>query len=472
MLHAPLPGDQEIKHHLISRGRALRQHFLVKEEQKLRAGCASEESSQRRGINLYTVSSKKVLILGSIWPEPRASAASTRVLNIVQALLRAGFQVSFSADAKETSATSGLREMGVFCLRLPQNDQAFRSFVRQLQPDVAIFDRFTVEEKFSWQVREQCPDCLRVLDTVDLHFVRHARGRAFFAGEPAETWPEIRKWAEDKPCREIAAIYRSDLSLVVSDYEMRLLIEDAGVPARLLLLSRLTYDAPPAVVPSFHERAGYVMIGSFRHPPNEDSVYWTQKQLWPAIRKIDRGASIHVYGSHAQKKHLQLSAPATGFHVKGYAEDACHLMAKSRINLAPLRFGAGIKGKIADGWWSGTPVVTTPIGAEGMHQGLPFGGIVTRTVKELAEAAVHLYHDQPSWEKFSAQGRAIMGELYTWRATMDPFVERLSWLLENRTTERLQNFTGAMLWQTGMRATEYFSRWIEAKQTSKSAPLT
>lgn len=420
------------------------------------------------GLDVTTPAPIKVLILGSIWPEARASAASTRVLNIVEALIKADFQVTFSADAKETNATQALRRMGVFCIRLPQNDPEFRSFVGQMKPDIAIFDRFTSEEKFSWQIREQCPDCLRILDTIDLHFLRHGRTRAFLAGEKAESWPQIVKWAEDKVSREVAAIYRSDLSLVVSDYETQILTRDAGVPASLLHLSRLAYEPPQKDLPGFSQRSGYVMIGSFRHPPNEDSVLWTKSELWPAIRQLDPHAELHVYGAHALRKHLDLSDPAQGFHVKGYAKDACSLMAKKRVNLAPLRYGAGIKGKIADGWWSGTPVITTGVGAEGMHDGLPFGGIVAENIEDLAQAAVTLYHDQIVWEDLSQKGLQIMSELYSPDVTLVPFLKRLHWLLEHRERHRLSNFTGEILWHTGLRATEYFSRWIEEKRSTRN----
>jgi hypothetical protein len=213
------------------------------------------------------------------------------------------------------------------------------------------------------------------------------------------------------------------------------------------------------------------MIGSFRHPPNEDSVYWTKAELWPAIRRLDPKAELFVYGAHAQKKHLELTDPSMGFFVKGYAKDSCTMMANTRVNLAPLRFGAGIKGKIADGWWSGTPVVTTAIGAEGMHENLPLGGIAAESIDDLAQAAVGLYHDPTSWNDYSQKSLRIMTELYSPEATLEPFIQRLAWLIAHKSEHRISNFTGEMLWQTGMRATEYFSRWIEIKRTNKAAGI-
>jgi glycosyltransferase involved in cell wall biosynthesis len=143
-------------------------------------------------------------------------------------------------------------------------------------------------------------------------------------------------------------------------------------------------------------------------------------------------------------------------------------MAKKRVNLAPLRFGAGIKGKIADGWWSGTPAITTGVGAEGMYGSLPFGGFVAETIEDLARAAVNLYHDQKLWEDLSRKGLQIMTDLYSPDVTLEPFLKRLHWLLEHRERHRLSNFTGEILWQTGLRATEYFSRWIEEKRTTRN----
>lgn len=405
----------------------------------------------------------KVLMLGSIWPEVGASAASTRVLGIVDALLACGYHVTFSADAKEGPSSQDLEKRGVSCIRLLTNDPAFDAFVAELQPDITIFDRYTTEEKFSWRVRAQCPTSVRVLDTIDLHFVRHARTKAHAAGKDIRDWPTLLHFAGDIALREIAAIYRSDLSLIVSDEELSVLSTMAGVPLDLLHLYRLTYPIPPAKRTPFAERTGYIMIGSFRHPPNEDSVLWMKHELWPAIRRLQPNASIHIYGAHAQKKHLDLSAPAEGLHVMGYAADPLKLMAEKRVNLAPLRFGAGIKGKIADGWWSGTPVVTTAIGAEGMHGGLPFGGITAEKVDELALAAVALHDDASVWEAKSWASQTIIKQLYTPEVTELPFLARLQEQLATREALRLRNFTGQMLWQQTLRATEYFSRWIELK---------
>jgi len=408
-----------------------------------------------------------VLIIGSIWPQEQASAACSRTISLIQACQDAGYQVACSADERETEATTRLRARGVTCTRMAPNDSAFDAYLAGLQPQVVIFDRFTTEEKFAWRVREVCPDSLRVLDTIDLHFLRLARMQAHQVNAAAFTapmpWSELLLLAGDTALREVAAIYRSDLSLVTSDAELRLLVEEAGVRAELLQLCRLTY--PPKVTQrTFAERQDYACIGNFRHPPNVDAVMWLKDAIWPLIRQMHPGGELHIWGAHAKSSHLAWSNPAQGFHVHGYADSPAIALAGCRVNLAPLRFGAGIKGKIADGWWWGAPAVSTWVGAEGMHAKMPFGGIIADTATELAKAAVRLYHEQPLWEAAAAAGSDLMTQLYLDAVTTQPFLSRLQRLLGSQPNSRCPNLTGQILWQQSMRSTEYFSRWIELKR--------
>jgi len=414
-----------------------------------------------------------ILILGSIWPQEQASAASNRSISLIQGCLDAGYQVACSADERETEATARLRARGVVCTRIAPNDPAFDVYLAGLQPRVVIFDRFTTEEKFAWRVREVCPDSLRVLDTIDLHFLRLARMQAHQADTAAFTtpmpWSELLRLAGDTALREVAAIYRSDLSLVTSDAELRLLVEAAGVPADLLQLCRLTYPTQVAQR-NFAQRQDYACIGNFRHPPNVDAVTWLKDKIWPLIRHLHPDGQLHIWGAHAKPIHLAWSNPAQGFHVHGYADSPAKALAACRVNLAPLRFGAGVKGKIADGWWWGAPAVSTWVGAEGMHAQMPFGGLVATTATELARAAVRLYHEQPLWEAAAAAGTDLMTQLYQDAATTQAFLRRLELLLKDQNSSRSRNLTGQILWQQSMRSTEYFSRWIELKRLHGQPP--
>ena len=416
----------------------------------------------------------KILLLASIWPEARASGASTRVLDLATALQKAGARVTISAAGREGAPTDALRQQGLSCIRLAPNDDTFDAYVAELQPDLTIFDRFATEEKFGWRVRRVCPASLRVLDTIDLHWLRLARQRALAAvtDAPEELPPIERLWelSGDTGPRELAAIYRSDLTLVVSDVELDILIETCGVPASLLHLCRLSYPQPPPVAQPFAARSGYAMIGNFRHPPNADAVLWLKHEVWPRLRQWHPDAEIDVWGAYAQPQHLALSAPAAGFHVRGFVADQFAELGRRRVNLAPLRHGAGIKIKISDGWWCGTPAAATPIAAEGMHDDRPFGGLVGGNAVTLAEAAVRLHEDQSAWAAAALAGRGLIEDLYSAAATMGPLLERLRRLLRQPDRARQRNVTGQILWQQGLRSTEYFSRWIAAKTQPGPSP--
>lgn len=414
---------------------------------------------------------KRLLFLTQIWPEAQASAASTRTLSLLAAFHEAGYEITVGADSRETAATEGLRDLGYACVRLAPNDATFDSWVAELQPSVTCFDRFTTEEKFSWRVRAHCPNSLRVLDTIDLHFLRLGREKALATGLG---WPHVTPWAElqnlagDSLLRELAAIYRSDLSLIVSDFEMRLLELECGLPASLLQLCRLVYSRPTAPLPQlpFSAREGFAMVGTFRHPPNEDALRYLKTHIWPGIRAQLPQAEIRVWGSHAKAHHLAQSGQ--GIRVEGFTDKLPEVLRQTRVNLAPLRYGAGIKGKISDGWEQGTPTVATSLAAEGMHAELDFGGLVALDPESFIASAVKLYRDQELWEQASRSGLAILEALYRPELNTSALVQRVEFMQHELEESRRRNLVGRILWQQGLRSTEYFSRWLEAKAEAKA----
>ena len=193
-------------------------------------------------------------MLGTLWPKLGATAAFTRVLSIVTALIQAGHQVTYAADERENEGTTHLRALGVECLRLAPNDSSFDLWVLGARPNIAIMDRYATEEKFGWRLRAACPSCIRVLDSIDLHCLRIARGRAI--GTTVDGLTAVARLASDVLHREVAAIYRSDLTLVVSDFEWNFLVGECGVPATLLHLCRLSYPPRYQVVREFAGRCG------------------------------------------------------------------------------------------------------------------------------------------------------------------------------------------------------------------------
>ncbi len=406
----------------------------------------------------------RVLFLLSIWPEEQSSAASNRSLQLAEALREAGYDLVLAADGREKAACEALRARGFSCVRLLANDASFEEYLQHAPPDWVLFDRFATEEKYGWRVRAICPEAIRVLDTIDLHFVRVARelsrDETSLRSLPAA---ELLPLVPEAAAREVAAIYRCDLSLVVSDVEYEILIKECQVPASLLLLCRLFYNKAPEPL-AYSQRKDFAMIGNFRHAPNQDSFQLLCERLWPRIRAALPEANLHIYGAQAGPQHKAWHAPDQGLWVHGQARTLAEALQGVRVNLAPLRFGAGIKGKIADGWWFGTPVVTGPVGAEGMSEDLPFGGVVVSAYDDFIEAAIRLYTDEELWHQSSQAGSHILQVLYSYQATMQVFLQAWGALRQDVQARRRRNFTGTILAQEGLRASEYFSRWVELKQ--------
>ena len=421
----------------------------------------------------------KVLVIGYVWPEPRSSAAGGHVMQLLEAFLGQGWDITFSSPARPGETRADLVALGIHEVPIELNNSSFDAFIQELAPDIVLFDQFMMEEQFGWRVEQHCPDALRVLETSDLQSLRHARHQRlkerlktdnaaedftdfFSAGLDVEF-----QWMADTDLakREIAALYRCDLNLMVSEVEIELLVEHFKVPRNLLLWCPLMLDLPSEPFVPFDDRAHFLSIGNFRHAPNWDAVLWMKNAVWPLIRRQLPTAQLHLYGAYTPPKATALHNPTQGFHIMNWAEDALQVMSAARICLAPLRFGAGIKGKLIDAMLCGTPSVTTPIGAEAMDGGLPWPGAVAQSAEDLANAAVQLYSDPARWAQARDAGLTL-AHRYRRELHNTALIERIEACRANLAQGRRDNFTGSMLRHHQHKSTQYMAQWIEEKNRS------
>ncbi|PMN51742.1 glycosyltransferase [Vibrio lentus] len=409
---------------------------------------------------------KKVLAIGYVWPEPNSSAAGSHMMSLLRLFKRQGWSVEFATPAQETEHMIDLSEEGITSQSIQLNCDSFDQYIEELQPDVVMFDRFMMEEQFGWRVEKVCPNAFKLLDTEDLQFLRNARHEAV----KKETELTKAHLYSDLAKREIAAILRCDLSLIISSYEMDLLQSEFNIDPKLLhhLPFMVDLNTLPESTKSFEERKHFMTIGNFRHAPNWDAVLQLQK-IWPKIRKQLPDTELHIYGSYPPPKATALHNPQTGFHIKGWAKDAQEVMEQARVCVAPLRFGAGIKGKLLDAMKLQTPNVTSEIGSEGMlPQGdLQWPGAVADDIDEFVEQAVGLYKDEEKWLKAQSQCHSILEAHYEQNQLGDKLIERLTALESDLESHRLDNFFGSMLKHHSMASTKYMSQWIAEKNKTK-----
>jgi hypothetical protein len=407
---------------------------------------------------------KKLLIIGSVWPEPNSSAAGTRMLQLISLFKENGFVVTFASPAMVSDFMVDLELEEVVTKTITLNCSSFDVFVRELDPSVVMFDRFMMEEQFGWRVSENCPEALRLLDTEDLHCLRVARQKAF---KEKRAFVEADLLVEEVAKREVASILRCDLSLMISEYEMQLLTEIFKIDNSLLfylpLLLEEISNADMDTLPSFEESTNFVFIGNFLHEPNWNAVQYLKETIWPLIKKQLPQAVLNVYGAYPSQKVLQLNNIKEGFIVKGRAANASAVVQEARVMLAPLRFGAGIKGKLLEAMQCGTPSITTSIGAESMHGDLDWNGFIVDNSAVFANEAVLLYQDERLWLQAQKNGVDIINHRYLRGLFEDDFMEKIKWLQANLQKHRLNNFMGSLLQHHTLKSTKYMSMWIEAK---------
>ena len=411
---------------------------------------------------------QNLLVIGFVWPEPNSSAAGTRMEQLLILFKQWGWKVTFASPAMESDFMIDLEAIGVEKKSIALNCSSFDEFIHELNPTMVFFDRFLMEEQFGWRVAEFCPNALRILDTIDLHCLRLSRQKAFKEKCDFDINDLL---TEEISKREIASILRCDCSIMVSEFEMDLLKNTFKIDSSLLyylplLLEPVSTDAIQKWLP-FEERKDFIIIGNFLHEPNWNAVQYLKETIWPLIRNEVSEANLLVYGAYPSQKVFQLHQPKEGFHIMGRADNAQEVVSKARVVLAPLRFGAGIKGKLLEAMQCGTPSITSSIGAESMCGDLPWNGFITDSPSEFAVKAISLYNDKTIWNSAQINGINIIEKRYLKSNFISAFKEHILTLQNNLKHHRLNNFIGALLQHQTLQNTKYMSKWIEAKNKSE-----
>ncbi|MHB1148080.1 MAG: glycosyltransferase [Lutibacter sp.] len=406
---------------------------------------------------------KNLLIIGFVWPEPNATAAGSRMLQLIDLFQKNGFAITFVCAASKTDKSFNLEKLNIQTFDIQLNNSSFDLLAKKLNPDFVLFDRFLTEEQFGWRIAKNCPEAIRILDTEDLHFLRNARQIAYQNNEKVT----LGHLTNDLAKREIASIYRCDLTLVISKYEMELLKKTFKIDKSLLLylpflLNKINLETLRSY-PSFQNRNHFISIGNFKHEPNWNSVQYLKTVIWPLIREKMPEAQLHVYGAYATEKVLQLHNKKEGFLIKGWTENAEVVLTNARVCLAPLQFGAGLKGKLIDAMKFGTPSVTTNIGAEAMYNKMPWNGFIVDDPAEFALKSVALYTDVKLWENAQQNGIEIINTCYPKDKYEKKLLNRIEKLQKNIVKHRLKNFIGTLLLHHTLQSTKYMSKWIEIK---------
>jgi len=409
-----------------------------------------------------------VLIIGYVWVEPNSSAAGSRMLQLIEQFLLQDWKVTFGCPAQKGEKATSLTSLGIDEVSIELNNASFDDFIKDLQPTIVLFDRFMMEEQFGWRVAENCPNAIRILDTEDLHFLRKTRHQQLKKGEEFTTTALLKS---DDAKREITSILRCDLSLIISSFEMDLLKSVFKIDEKILCYLPFLLDKIDTHQiknwKAFEEREHFIFIGNFFHKPNVEAVLTIKNEIWKEIRENLPKAEIHIYGAYVNQQISQLHDKKEGFIIKGFAENAQEVVKNARVVLAPLRFGAGIKGKLTEAMICGTPSVTTEIGAEGMHDRFNWSGFIEDDFSDFSLMAAQLYKNRSMWKNAQETGVDIINYIYDKEKIGPLFINQIKEVQANLEQHRTHNFLGNLLQHQTVQATKYMSKWIEAKNSSQ-----
>lgn len=340
---------------------------------------------------------RQILIVDSYTPTPDRDSGSVRMVELMSLLAEEGCAVVFfnqllSHDGRYTEA---LQQLGVEVWWRPWID----SVPAWLQRHGGRFDAIIVSRHYILSpllplLRKFAPRARIVFDTVDLHFLREQR-EADQSGDPAAAQAAVRTRSA-----ELALVRESHATWVVSEVERDLLAQ-LQPTARVEVISNIHWISDDT--PDFFGREDIVFVGSYRHPPNVDAVCWLVEEIFPLVRRTLPTVRLHVVGADAPDSVLALQQHP-GVLLRGHVPELGQLLDQTRISVAPLRYGAGIKGKINQSLARGLPIVATPCAVEGMHLADGEAALLADNAEQFAAAIIRLYGDQPLWQRLRAAG--------------------------------------------------------------------
>ncbi len=338
----------------------------------------------------------RVLVIDAYTPEPDQDSGSLRLCYLFDCFRQLGYGVSFFADNRGYAGrySSSLQHAGVEVLYNPWI-ASLQDFFQQRGGDFdfIMISRHYVAVNYISLIQKYCPRAKFIFDTVDLHYLREQR-----LAELENSLPLQRVAAQTRRS-ELAVIGQADATLVVSTAEKEVLALDAP-DARVHVLSNI--HPVSGRRRDFAARKDIFFVGGFQHPPNIDAVQWFTTSVWPLVLQQLPDIKFHLIGSKAPEKIRALNGNGVVFH--GFVPDLEPWLDGCRLAVAPLRYGAGVKGKVNLSMSHGQPVVATPMAAEGLFASDGVDLLIAQTAEEFAAAVIRLYSDEPLWDRLSTAG--------------------------------------------------------------------
>ncbi|PQJ96672.1 glycosyltransferase [Chromatium okenii] len=372
-------------------------------------------SQAHSAVAIASTGNFAALVVDNYMPTPDRDSGSLRLFHLLLILQKLDFEVTFAAANLEAPAPSLtlLQRHGIICLSRPTT----RSLAQHLAAQghrytLVILSRADTATALMPQVRRHCPHAQILFDTVDLHFLREER-QAILDDSRANRW--LAAWRKQQ---ELALVDAADATLVVSPVELALLRAERP-QAQLHCVSNI-HHIPGSAAP-FAARRNLLFIGAFSHLPNADAVRWLLRDILPLVHAAIPEVHCHVIGANPPADIQVLASAQVRIH--GHVPNVQPFFAQCRLSVAPLRYGAGVKGKINQSLAHGLPVVATQIAAEGMFLIDDESALIADDAIAFAAAIVRLYRDEACWQRLSTNGITVMEQHFSVEAAQHALQE-------------------------------------------------
>ncbi|MGA7439599.1 MAG: glycosyltransferase [Luteibacter sp.] len=360
---------------------------------------------------------RRILVIETMTPDPTRDSGSMRLCQIFELLNADGWTIDFLADDGDAGPrdVARLAALGV-SVHCGEPAKWLKTYGASL--DAIMLCRLPVADQYLAMSRRLAPNARVIFDTVDLHYVREQR-----AAQLTKNAALARQAIRSRQ-RELAVVGLSDVTLVVSEDERHVLATESP-QSRIELVSNIHHVA--GRLQSFAPRSGILFVGGFGHPPNEDAVRWFAAEVLPLVRHDDPSIVFHVVGDIDEASRRDIERD--GVIVHGRIEDLTPLMQASKLSVAPLRFGAGVKGKVNQAMSYGLPVIVTTLAAEGMYLQDGVDSLIADDARTMADAIRRIYNDEAAWLRMSDAALDNVREHFS--------TERARQALRRALTERL-----------------------------------
>lgn len=353
---------------------------------------------------------KYVLIVDTKIPEYNKDSGSRRLTEIIKQLIANKIGVFLLSDFKEyrykLEYVSYFKKLGVIvyepALDVFGNLITKNEFLKIILPKVSFawLHRPEIFEKYYPIVKKHNPSVKVFFDMVDFHYLRFKRESELTGNA------EIMKKANKYLALELDNCQKADKIIVISDFEKENLKKYFDGDQKAIAIGNIHQYIEDIQFKNFQERKDLLFIGGFDHKPNIDAVHYLHEEIMPLLWQTNSDISITIVGSNAPAAIEQLNSEK--FKILGYVEDVAPYFLNTRVFVAPLRYGAGIKGKIGQSLEYGLPLVTTDIGAEGFDFGENTKKVVGNSKQEIVDNIIAIYENEMLWKQLSADAKKVI----------------------------------------------------------------